>query len=190
MKLPSAKRLTAIFSLAALAFTLGNLYQPTVVVGQSMAPTLPDGRVIYIDRTYYRSHRPSAGEVVVFRHDGENYVKRIYRGPGEVVHYLTDGPDLVTIISPLRADEVRQRYSDGTALEVRSVRVPDDCVYVLGDNFYESEDSRQLGPIPISEIIGRAHVPVDNTIALPHEFRPRPPLSSVRHTEAVPAASS
>lgn len=192
MKRPSGKRLVAIMSLGTLAFLLGNLYQPTVVVGQSMSPTLPDGQVIYIDRTYYQTHRPAEGEVVVFRHDGETYIKRIYRAPGGVVHYLADGPSVVSLVSPARAEEVRQRYGNRpNVLQVKTLQVPDDCVYVLGDNYFQSEDSRELGPIPISEIVGRAHLPVDATLALPHEFRPEPsPLRGIKHAQSAKASTS
>src|SRR3712207_8944392 len=80
---------------AAVLFSAGSLYQPTVVVGNSMAPTLQSGRVIWIDRTYYKLHQPRRGEVVVFSLDGVTYVKRVYRGPGERLCYLSSGGDWI-----------------------------------------------------------------------------------------------
>lgn len=171
----SGKRLLAIVGLGIAAYTVGSMYQPTVVVGQSMSPTLPDGRVIYVDRTYYRTRTPAVGEVVVFSHRGDVYVKRVYRGPGETVYYLGDGVNHPTLISESKLGEFRRRYARARGrIRVRSLRVPDDCVYVLGDNFNQSEDSRELGPIPIRELIGRARVDVDATIAGQFELRPRP----------------
>ena len=61
MNRPSGKRLAVILTIGAAAYLVGSMYQPTVVVGDSMAPTLSDGRVIYVDRTYYQSHPPRAG---------------------------------------------------------------------------------------------------------------------------------
>jgi signal peptidase I len=172
MKKPSLKRILAILCVGMLAYTVGSLFQPTVVIGDSMSPTLVSGRWIYVDRLYYQTHTPVPGEVVVFRHDGNTYVKRVYRGPGQSLHYLGDSDCLVTLVSDLRLKNAEERYGGDERLRVRELRVPNDSVYVLGDNYLASEDSRQLGPIPISEIVGRARLPVDQTIAERWELRP------------------
>ncbi|MCC2667568.1 MAG: signal peptidase, partial [Armatimonadetes bacterium] len=134
-------------ALAAVIYGFGNLYQPTVVVGQSMAPTLESGRVIWLDRTYYRTHRPKVGEVIVFKDEaGETYVKRVYRGPGETVHYLASGSQFLMPVRDPFASALRVRYEHGrTSLRVKSMKVPEDSVFVLGDNYVVSIDSRQLG---------------------------------------------
>jgi len=164
-----------ILGLSLLLYGFGNLYQPTVVVGQSMAPTLSSGRLIWVDRLYYRNHRPQRGEVVVFRHDGSVYVKRVYRAPGEDLHYVGSGADFLGPVREQFADALQARYSRfQSSLRVKQMRVPEDCVFVLGDNFAASEDSRHLGPIPISEIIGRAHLDVDATKAMQYEYSPVP----------------
>jgi hypothetical protein len=53
------------------------------------------------------------------------------------------------------------------------MRVPADAVFVLGDNYGASIDSRQIGPIPMHEIIGRAHLTVDATKGASFECGPR-----------------
>jgi signal peptidase I len=156
---------------ATAVYTIGNLYQPTVVVGRSMAPTLTPGKVVWVDRTYYKLHRPERGEVVVFKEDGITYIKRVYRGPGEKFYYVSSGPEWM---GPVRDRCVSRmlrackRIHGGYSLN--EVQVPGDSVFVLGDNLLVSEDSRQLGPIPIRNIIGRAHVEVDGTKALSYEL--------------------
>lgn len=172
----------AIAAVATVIYGFGNLYQPTVVVGESMSPTLHSGKMIWIDRTFYRSHAPKDGEVVVFRHDGETYVKRVYRGPGETMRYLACGGEWLEPIRDKDYSYLRGRYENPhTALRLRQAIVPNDCVFVLGDNFQHSEDSRQLGPIPISEIVGRAHLEADTWPAQLYAFVP------VRRPNAVQA---
>ncbi len=45
-------------------------------------------------------------------------------------------------------------------LPAKSVRVPADEAFVIGDNACDSSDSRRFGPIPDSSVIGRAFVTV------------------------------
>src|ERR1043165_8451972 len=97
------KRWCIVAAAAALVYTAGSLFQPTVVVGQSMYPTLPSGRVIWVDRLYYKLHHPERGEVIVFRRDGYTYVKRVCRAGGEPVYYLASGEDWVAPIRESRA---------------------------------------------------------------------------------------
>lgn len=168
------RRWSKIVALACVLYGIGNLYQPTVVVGNSMAPTLDSGKVIWVDRTYYKTHKPQRGEVIIFKLDGDTFVKRVYRAPGETVHFATAGSDWVGPIRETKVEAARARYQNPrSVLRVKSLTVPEDSVFVLGDNYTCSIDSRQLGPIPMSAIIGRAHLEADPTVALPWEVVPR-----------------
>lgn len=161
--------------LAAAIYAFGNLYQPTVVVGESMSPTLKNGRVIWIDRTYYKIHKPQCGEVVVFKDDaGLTYVKRVYRGPGETLHYIASGASFLLPVREPFAEGMKNRYESGRGvLRIKQMRVADDSVFVLGDNFNVSIDSRQIGPVPIRSIIGRAHLEPNPAQAMRYEFVPK-----------------
>lgn len=157
---------------SAVVCALGALYQPAVVLGNSMSPTLSSGRVIWLDRGYYRNHRPRRGEVVVFRVRGQTYVKRVYRAPGETVHYLSRGGEWVAPVREARVEALRNRYAyPGSSLRINEMRVPEDSVYVLGDNYNASVDSRELGLIPIRSLLGRAHLETNAIAAMPYELR-------------------
>jgi signal peptidase I len=178
MSIERRKRWLGIAGFAAALYAAGNLFTPTVVVGESMSPTLKDGRVIWIDRTYYRNHKPAPGEVVVFRLDGMTYIKRVYRGPGERIDYISSGFDWIGAVRPPLVDDIRERYErTRSSIRMKYVTVPNDSVFVLGDNTSRSIDSRQLGPIPISAIIGRARLPIDTSPTWEVEFSPH----STRH---------
>ena len=176
---------TTIVTAAAGIYAAGSMFHPTVVMGHSMDPTLRTGGLIWVDRTYYLTHMPQPGEVVVFKEGDETYVKRVYRGPGEVVHYVDNGGEWLGPVRDDRVEEMRQSYRDmRSALKIRDIHVPSDSVFVLGDNYLCSVDSRQLGPIPIKNIIGRAHIASDQTLAERWEFAPRH-RTSMRVTATV-----
>jgi signal peptidase I len=169
-----------LFSVAV--FAAPTAYQPVRVIGESMAPTLKSGQWICLERGYYRRHRPARGEVVVFRRSGVTYVKRIYRTPGETVHYVGSGTEQVAPIRPADVLLMAKRYRHHPALRPHSVRVPEDHVFVIGDNVCRSEDSRDFGSIPIASIIGRAVVDVDQTKGLGAELDPPSPRTALGQT--------
>ena len=74
------------------------------------------------------------------RHDGKPQV----RGPG---FRETIGEHTFTVL--LDGAPRDQTYE---------LTVPADTVFVLGDNRHNSMDSRQFGPVPFSQIRGRATV--------------------------------
>lgn len=107
------------------------------VVGPSMEPALEPGETLL-----YTKVSPSSlaeGEIVVLKHPRTDalMIKRIYRVQGgEVDPFLA--PD----------------YYPGRD-KLANYHVPEGYVYVLGDNVFESEDSRMFGPVPVEEVVGR-----------------------------------
>jgi signal peptidase I len=180
----SGKRISVLIMVGTALFLGGQMFQPTVVVGESMAPTLRAGRVVYVDRTYYAHHKPRRGEVILFRQGDDLCIKRVYRAPGEKVTYIGSGSTVSALVGEASARELRQR-GIRQHVELEELQVPDDCVYVLGDNYLRSEDSREFGPVPIRDIIGRAHLPTDPTVGWSVEYRVKP--RNGRHTLAPTA---
>lgn len=130
-----------------------------VVVGDSMSPALTSGRVYLMDRGYFRTQPIRRGEIVVFKHNGLSYIKRVLAGPGDVVYLLRHhGSDQDELIQDWQLSRVRRAvatppWSNGMRLIAK--RVPVGFYYVLGDNLPDSQDSRAFGLIPESTIQGR-----------------------------------
>jgi signal peptidase I len=130
----------------------------TTVLGHSMEPTLRPGGSYVLDRSYYRSHALSRGDIVVFRTGGETYVKRIYALPGDRLWLLKAGDESGDqVLEPSEAARLRRPHP-GSRLPyfcVVSLTIAPGQCYVLGDNRVNSIDSRQFGLVPMNAIVGR-----------------------------------
>ena len=141
---------------ALLALVLQIFIQPTIVYGQSMEPNLHDQERVILDKVAYHIGTPARGDIVVFPVKGEPLplIKRVIGLPGETVE-VRDGRVLVNGVA------LREPYvSVPTVGNIAPVRVPADAVFVMGDNRAPggSLDSRRLGPIPLSKLVGRARL--------------------------------
>lgn len=144
----SAKRVIAgaVGVTVLTAAALRGVLRRFAVHEDSMTPSLEPGDWIIARR---RSGAPDRGDIVVFADpagSGFDLVKRVIGLPGEQVG-VTSGR--VTIDSALLAD----RWANGATAPDGTWVVPDDHVWLLGDNRGASaSDGRVLGPIPISDI--------------------------------------
>jgi signal peptidase I len=153
------------------------------VPSSSMEPTVPPGGRVLVDKITYQAGPVRRGDVVVFMNPDQryrDYVKRIIALPGDTVEMRDDdvfvnGTKLIHVSSgPGEANDgaieetngdARYRIVLGTSRNRRSldsfaaIKVPSGHCFLLGDNRHESVDSRQIGPVPLANIIGRvAHV--------------------------------
>jgi len=146
-----AKTLIIAFVLAQLIMV--SVAQAFQVEQYSMEPTLlPHDRVL-VDKFLYRLRHLSRGDVIVLRYPlnpQRNYIKRIVALPGDVVEvkagtlYVNGRP-------------VREPYLNGAAQgNFGPVTVPQDAVFVMGDNRNNSEDSRSFGALKKELIVGQA----------------------------------
>ena len=132
--------------------------RPTVVLGESMAPTLRSGRCYVLNTAYYRRHALKDGDIVVFRHQGETCAKRVYALPGERVLLLRYDDNIGNeIVKDWEADELRHLSQEHRLPDrhLEEVVVPPGSCFVVGDNSTVSDDSRRYGCIPMTEILGR-----------------------------------
>jgi signal peptidase I len=160
---------TLLGSVLLCALLFGVLgVRPLVVLGSSMKPTLEPGQLAWLDREYYRGRSIKRGDVVVFRWQGQSYVKRVHALPGERVTLMC-ADDTSWPISAACAARVHRLADRFHYLSVRTVVVPLGTIFCMGDNVNASVDSRQLGPIPISAILGHVSALTGATLPPSHE---------------------
>ncbi|CAN5738071.1 signal peptidase I [soil metagenome] len=155
------------------------------VDGLSMEPSLDTGQMLLVNRqmyfnfdandvlnivpfveregenVFYLLHPPQRGDIVVFSPPVGNaskpYIKRIIGLPGETITIHDGG----VYVDGARLDEP---YLQGTSTSWpngdpnREVVVPEDHLFVLGDNRNNSTDSRSFGAISNDSLIGKAWI--------------------------------
>ncbi len=146
------------FKTLIIAFVLAQLIMVSVaqafqVEQYSMEPTLlPRDRVL-VDKFFYRLRQPRHGDVIVLRYPlnpQRNYIKRIVGLPGDVLE-TRDGKLYVN------GQRMSEPYINGTPQgNYGPFTVPEDSVFVMGDNRNNSEDSRAFGPLKKKFIVGQA----------------------------------
>lgn len=141
----------------ALAFVIRLfVFEPVLVKGDSMYPTLLDGERMFVEKVTYLVERPQRGDVIIchypFYH--ENCVKRVVALAGETI--AIRGGQVYVDGQPL--DESAY-WDDGIWGDMEPQTVPPGHVFVMGDNRNYSTDSRDVtvGPLSYAQVIGKVH---------------------------------
>lgn len=120
--------------------------------GPSMQPNLYIGYRVMTEKVSYRFHEPRRGDIVVvyLPERGIRLIKRVVGVAGEEVrvsrgHVWINGQAI---------KEPWVKYYGGR--EYSATVIPEGYVFILGDNRGNSRDSREIGPIPVEAIEGRA----------------------------------
>ncbi len=124
-----------------------------LVDGPSMEPTLWDSQSLLVNKLAYRFSQPKRGDVVVFRYPldpSRDYVKRCVAVGGDTVEMRLGR----LYVNGLLKVEPYVRFPG--LYEMKSITVPEDCIFVLGDHRTNSEDSRMFGPVKLSLVKGKA----------------------------------
>jgi signal peptidase I len=137
-----------------------------------------------IEKKFFETGDPERGDVVVFRlpsNPSINYIKRVVGLPGDVIVYdnarLTINGELMPLAEYKDIEtEVRgffyteslddREHAIRHSVEIlngsqanarlRMYEVPDGHYFMMGDNRDNSQDSRFIGPIPETHMVGEA----------------------------------
>lgn len=157
-------------ALGTILVLLMNMYviQTYKVDGESMLPNLKDKQYLFISKL---DRSLSYQDIVVIdpridrkrsfsdrlvdnpllsRFGGEFWIKRVIGIPGDEIEFRNG--------SLLRnGNDVEEPYVYEAMKGVPNARfvVPNNTVFVMGDNRNNSIDSRMIGPIPSSHVIGK-----------------------------------
>ncbi|ADQ15071.1 signal peptidase I [Halanaerobium hydrogeniformans] len=137
-------------------FIITFVAQSFVVDGGSMAETLQDGERLFVNKFIYRINPPERGDIIVFSPRGapaQKYIKRVIGLPSDTV-YIKDG------VTYVNGEAIEEDYiKDKTVGDFGPYEVPEESVFVLGDNRNHSADSRFesiVGYVDYDSISGKA----------------------------------
>lgn len=157
---------TMVSAIVCIVMVFTFLGRVTRVVGPSMNPTLADGELLLVWSFLYE---PKAGDIVILNETTNEYV-RLMKGEAIVKRVIATAGQTVDIDY-----DTGTVYIDGQAIEEPYIleemdwpadmnmwethfEIPEDCVFVMGDNRNNSTDSRKpaVGAVHEGFIIGSA----------------------------------
>jgi signal peptidase I len=163
-----------IVAVVIKTFIIQPFYIPTV----SMVHTLEVNDRVMVSKLSYQFGEIERGDVVVFEtgpHEDLSVPQAAVRAVVEALG-ISEGPgeDLIKRVIGIGGDtvEIKDNHvlvngtaidepylNDGTMMPDMPERsIPQDQIWVMGDNRNESSDSRVFGPIAVDDVVGKAIV--------------------------------
>jgi signal peptidase I len=158
------------------------LVQAFFIESGSMRDTLVEGDRVMVNKLSYRFGEPQRGDIVVFDppggspNDGESFPAKVVRNISESIGLSQPASEFIKRVIATGGETIEIRDNqvliDGSPLvedyladgmtmpNFDAVTVPNNHVFVMGDNRTQSRDSRFFGTIPEGDIVGRAFITV------------------------------
>ena len=128
------------------------------IPSHSMQPTLLPGDYIYVSTRNYQDQAPQINDVITFLYPKDrsiNYIKRLVARSGDRVR-------IENFIVYVNDKAIDQSYLDDQLVKKNFSRfmqektVPNNQLFVMGDNRDNSNDGRFFGMIDQADVIGKA----------------------------------
>ena len=152
-----------VFVLAAVIILTSFVFNHSIVEGSSMLNTLENGDRLIISDLFYK---PDYDDIIVFEayENAPDFrkpiIKRVIALEGDTVEIRVaeDGKTLQVLVNnePIKDDNAYY-LPNGTPQAFGPITVEEGHVFVLGDNRYNSSDSRNpdIGTVSVDSIIGK-----------------------------------
>jgi signal peptidase I len=153
---------TLFLTIAIFLIVQNFVAQPFKVEQRSMERTVEPGEYVLVDKLTPHFATYARGDVVVFTPPADPvetngvrtpYIKRVVGLPGEEVE-VRDGAILIDGRKLAEPYVYEGQSTEQTGSETRWT-VPEGELFLLGDHRQASSDSREFGPVPIENLVGR-----------------------------------
>ncbi|MFS0824272.1 signal peptidase I [Bacillus sp. 1P02SD] len=154
-------------SLIIVVFLRAFFFTNYIVDGESMMPTLEDGNLLMVNKIGMKIGELDRFDIVVFhKNKEEDFVKRVIGLPGDKLEYRDDvlyinGKSVSEPFLDKYKEEiiVGQLTGDFTLEEVTGEsNVPENHIFVIGDNRIDSWDSRHFGFVRMEQVVGKVNI--------------------------------
>lgn len=125
---------------------------PAKVDGSSMQPTLYDNNIVLLNKLKYKINDVKRFDIVVIKHNNEKLIKRVVALPNEHIEYKNN--DLYINGNIIIEDFKHESTYDFKLESIGFLTIPGDKYFVIGDNRENSVDSRMIGLVDKSNILG------------------------------------
>ncbi|MBD5639287.1 signal peptidase I [Clostridium botulinum] len=133
------------------------VFETVSVEGHSMDPTLNNRDRLIVEKVSYYFRKPKDGDIVVIKYPSdtrEKFIKRVIAVPGDTVSIH----DNKVYVNGKAKEEsyILENYME----DFNEVKVPENSVFVMGDNRNHSRDSRfpDVGFVNYKLVVGRAAI--------------------------------